>query len=526
MASPSGLSEQCTCSICLDVFTDPVTTSCGHNFCMACIRSHRDRSTSSMCPLCGKALDSKQDFNINRTIRDIAEDIKRKRIQKKPEVSCDSCPKKKMRIAVKSCLHCGTSFCKTHLEPHETAGKLMKHKLINPVKNLDEYICKNHERPLELYCRDDQTAICQFCTESDHKNHNTVSLEEESLKLLMNKKIAVQQKIQDKLRKIKEIQHSSRFNKQAKEREIEENIKFFKDIFEKNNAELLELTEEKHKETERRGEELIRELEEEIKELKRRQTELEQLSNPMDFTQIIDLLLHNAIYTKRSSNISISAHEHGRILRKAILRLQSVLDEKMRETVGRELRSIQRYAVDVTLDPDTAHPELMLSDSGKEVWNTGKSQKIPDTPKRFDHCSCVLGMKGFSSRKFYYEVQVSGKTEWDLGVAKESIDRKGEIGLNPENGYWTVWLRNRDEYAANDRSAIPLTLKEKPVKVGVFVDFQEGLVSFYDVEARYHIYSFTGQSFPKKLYPYFSPGEYEEGQNSPPLIITPVDSIE
>lgn len=184
MASPSGLSEKCTCSICLDVFTDPVTTSCGHNFCMACIRSHRDRSTCSRCPLCGTALDSKKDFNINRTIREIAEDIKRKRIQEKLEVSCDSCPKKKMRIAVKSCLHCGTSFCKTHLEPHETAEKLMKHKLINPVKNLDEYICKNHERPLEVYCRDDQTAICQFCTESDHRNHNTVPLEEESLVML------------------------------------------------------------------------------------------------------------------------------------------------------------------------------------------------------------------------------------------------------------------------------------------------------------------------------------------------------
>lgn len=182
--------------------------------------------------------------------------------------------------------------------------------------------------------------------------------------------------------------------------------------------------------------------------------------------------------------------------------------------------------MDVTLDPDTAYPELMLSDNGKEVRNTGKSQQIPDTPKRFDHCSCVLGKEGFSSQKFYYEVQVSGKTEWDLGVAKESIDRKGEIGLNPENGYWTVWLRNRDEYAANDRFPVPLSLKEKPVKVGVFVDFEEGLVSFYDVEASYHIYSFTGQSFPEKLYPYFSPGEYEEGQNPHPLIITPVDSTE
>ncbi|XP_043100055.1 nuclear factor 7, brain-like [Puntigrus tetrazona] len=525
MASSSNVStKSLTCSICLDVFTDPVTTSCGHNFCMVCIRSHRDRSPCSKCPLCGKALDSKQDFNVNRIIKEIAETVKRKPVQEQSEVSCDSCPKKKMRTALKSCLHCGTSFCESHLEPHKTAEKLMKHKLINPVKNLEKYICKNHERPLDLYCRDDQTAICQFCTESDHRTHNTVPLEKESLKLLMNKKIAVQQKIKDKMRKMKEIKHSLRFNKQAKEKETEENVKFFKDIFDRSSKELFELTEEKHKDTEAQGEKLIRELDKDIVELKRRQTDLEKLSHPMDFTQIISLL-HNYKCTNPSNDISISSLEHGGILRKTISHLQSVLDEKMRETVGRELRCIKHYAVDVTLDPDTAHPELMLSDDKKKVWNTGKSQKIPDTPKRFDYCSCVLGKKGFSSQKFYYEVQVSGM-EWDLGVAKESIDRKGDIGLNPENGYWTIWLRNRTEYAANDRPPVSLTLKEKPVKVGVFVDFDKGLVSFYDVEAKYHIYSYTGQSFRENLYPYFSPGEGENRQNSHPLIITPVDSVE
>lgn len=185
MASSSSASKKSlTCSICLDVFTDPVTTSCGHNFCMVCIRSHRDHSPCPRCPLCAKALDSKQDFNINRTIKEIAEGIKRKRVQEKSEVSCDSCPKKKMRTAIKSCLHCGTSFCESHLEPHKTAEKLMKHKLINPVKNLEEYICKKHERPLDFYCRDDQTAICQFCTESVHRTHNTVPLEKESLVII------------------------------------------------------------------------------------------------------------------------------------------------------------------------------------------------------------------------------------------------------------------------------------------------------------------------------------------------------
>uniref|UniRef100_A0A672M635 E3 ubiquitin-protein ligase TRIM39-like n=1 Tax=Sinocyclocheilus grahami TaxID=75366 RepID=A0A672M635_SINGR len=494
MASSSSVSKKSlTCSICLDVFTDPVTTSCGHNFCMVCIRSHRDHSPCPRCPLCGRELDSKQDFSINRTIKEIAEDIKRKRVQEKPEVSCDSCPNKKMRTAIKSCLHCGTSFCESHLEPHKTAEKLMKHKLINPVKNLEEYICKNHERPLDLYCRDDQTAICQFCTESDHRTHNTVPLEKESLVIIS--------RILNSTMKMNKIQQT-----QANEKETEENIVFFKDVFDRSNAELLELTEKNHKETERRGEEHIRELDEELVELKRRQTELEKLSHPMNFTQV-------------------SLSQQTMVRNEATCTL-GLRPDDVRPGLYRRLHEpLYNFSVDVTLDPDTAHPELMLSDDGKKVWNTGKSQKIPDTPERFNYCSCVLGKEGFSSQKFYYEVQVSA-VEWDLGVAKESIDRKGDIGLNPENGYWTIWLRNRTEYAANDCPPVPLTLKEKPVKVGVFVDFEEGLVSFYDVEARYHIYSFTGQSFPGKLYPYFSPGEFEKGQNSHPLIITPVDSVE
>lgn len=171
--------EHLTCSICLDVFTNPVTTVCGHNFCMACIRTHRDASPLSKCPLCDFKLDSKTDFKINTTIKEIAEGIKRKRIQESA-VTCDSCPKKK-RIAVKSCLHCGTSFCESHLEPHKTAKNLMKHKLINPVENLDDYICRKHDRPLELYCKDDQTPVCTFCKEGDHRAHNTIHIEKDSL---------------------------------------------------------------------------------------------------------------------------------------------------------------------------------------------------------------------------------------------------------------------------------------------------------------------------------------------------------
>uniref|UniRef100_A0A672JWT4 B30.2/SPRY domain-containing protein n=1 Tax=Sinocyclocheilus grahami TaxID=75366 RepID=A0A672JWT4_SINGR len=180
------------------------------------------------------------------------------------------------------------------------------------------------------------------------------------------------------------------------------------------------------------------------------------------------------------------------------------------------------FSVDVTLDPDTAQPNLILSDDGKQVRHGDIRQKLPDKPERFDTCTCVLGKEGFSSGRFYFEVQVKGKTEWDLGVARESINRKGAIALRPSNGCWTVVLRNGDEYKACDDPRVSLSLRVKPQRVGVFVYYEEGLVCFYDVESSSHIYSFTAQSFTEKLYPFFSPSLNYGGKNPSPLIITPV----
>ncbi len=179
--------------------------------------------------------------------------------------------------------------------------------------------------------------------------------------------------------------------------------------------------------------------------------------------------------------------------------------------------------MDVTLDPDTAHPNLILTDDGKQVRHGDIRQKLSDKPERFDTCVNVLGKEGFSSGRFYFEVQVKEKTKWTLGVARESINRKGTITLSPSDGYWSVWLRNGDEYEACDDPRVSLSLRVKPQRVGVFVDYEEGLVSFYDVESSSHIYSFTAQSFTEKLYPYFSPCTNDGGKNSSPLIITPVN---
>ncbi|XP_062371922.1 erythroid membrane-associated protein-like [Sardina pilchardus] len=187
-----------------------------------------------------------------------------------------------------------------------------------------------------------------------------------------------------------------------------------------------------------------------------------------------------------------------------------------------DLKRIKSHAVDVTLDPDTAHASLILSADGKQVRHGDTRQNVADNPKRFSLVVNVLGKQGFSTGKFYYEVQVKGKIEWTLGVGRESMIRKGKITWSPENGYWTIWLRNGTEYKALDSTRVLLSLKEKPQRVGVFVDYEAGLVSFYDADCWYHLYSYANVTFTEKLYPVLCPNLNHGGKNSAPLIISSV----
>ncbi|XP_047670539.1 E3 ubiquitin-protein ligase TRIM7-like [Tachysurus fulvidraco] len=201
------------------------------------------------------------------------------------------------------------------------------------------------------------------------------------------------------------------------------------------------MMEEKQKTAERQAEGLIKELEKEINVLKRRETELEQLSHTEEHLHVLQ------IYSSMCSPC-INTDVSGDTVRTALSQLQQTLNEKLtkslndklKETVSTELKRIQQYAVDVTLDSDTANPDLILSADGKQVTHGDKRQNL-------------------------------------------------EV-------------------------------------VGVFVDYEEGLVSFYDVKSRSHIYSFTGQTFTEELYPYFGPGLNEGGKNAAPLIIFPVFKTE
>ncbi|XP_067399583.1 E3 ubiquitin-protein ligase TRIM39-like, partial [Emydura macquarii macquarii] len=177
---------------------------------------------------------------------------------------------------------------------------------------------------------------------------------------------------------------------------------------------------------------------------------------------------------------------------------------------------------DVTLDPDTANPKLDLSEDRKQVKLRDTRQDLPDKPERFDTCVCVLGAEGFLGGRHYWEVEVGDKTHWVLGICRETVCRKGEVTVTPGNGYWAMWLKDGRYYA---RSALlpPLPVTVRPSRVGIFLDYEAGKVSFYNVTDRSQLFTFTlTGTFSGTLRPYFHPGLNAGGENAAPLIICPV----
>ncbi|XP_033491490.2 E3 ubiquitin-protein ligase TRIM21-like isoform X2 [Epinephelus lanceolatus] len=548
MAAASCLltEDQFLCSVCLDVFTDPVTIPCGHNFCKTCITKHWDINIPYQCPNCKKLFYRKPELQLNTLISEMAAQFRQSAQQKassssseqqvfKPgEVPCDVCTGTKLK-ALKSCLVCLVSYCETHLEPHRTMSGLKRHQLIDPVENLEDRMCREHDKQLELFCKDDHMCVCMLCTVLDHKKHDVVPLKEEceGKKLELGKTEAeIQQMIQKTQLKIEEIKRSVKLSQRGADREIADGVQVFtalKESVERSQAELIDTIKEKQRKTEKQAEGFIKELEQEISELKKRSTEVEQLLQSEDHLHFLQSFtsLNAAPPAKDLTEFNICPPSYEGTVRRAVNQLEETLSKEKNKLLAKaKLKRIQQFAVDVTLDPDTAHPNLILSDDGKQVKHGDEMKNLPNNPERFDNCVCVLAKQSFSSGRFYFEVQVKGKTYWVLGVAKESINRKGDIPLTPQDGYWTICLWDGKEYYALAGPDASLSLKSRPEKVGVFVDYEEGLVSFYDVDAAALIYSFSGCSFTEKLFPFFTPYPNDDGKNSAPLIISPLSHTE
>ncbi|XP_037335863.2 E3 ubiquitin-protein ligase TRIM39-like [Pungitius pungitius] len=532
--------KQFQCAICQQVFTDPVTTPCGHNFCRACIRSVWDGSEVCRCPACSTPFTSRPEMAINAAFKELADAFRQMAARpaaprpspgRPGEVACDVCAATSQRVkALKSCLVCLTSYCEAHLEPHRSVATLNVHKLMEPAGDLQDRMCKKHQRLLEMFCRDEQRCVCQFCTETEHKGHRAVTVEDESgqRKIQMEKTAAdFQQMIQERLKKVEEIKSCLKLSNTSAEKETKESDRLFASLVrsvEERRAEAQAEIEEKQRAAERRAEELVHGLQQEITELQRRSAELEELRDTEDHLSVLQKSppLMSAPPTREWMEITVNPELCVGTLRGALSKLDASLKNEMDGLKTGEMKKMQKYAVDVALDPETAHPNIVLSADGKQAGRGELLRVVPDNPQRFDPVICVLAKRGFLSGRFYFQVAVGTKTFWDLGVVKASVNRKGMIISKPENGFWTVRLRGGEEYRALDSPSVLLALQAKPRLVGVFTDIEEGTVSFFDVEARSHLYTFSGCMFSERIFPFFCPGVFDDGKNTAPLVISDV----
>ncbi|XP_077445610.1 bloodthirsty-related gene family, member 12 [Stigmatopora argus] len=564
MSCPGNLSEeQVHCSICLDVFTDPVSIPCGHNFCQACILGYWKSSPLYQCPMCKKSFYKRPDLSVNTVLREIAEQFKEMRrktgaersakgkkwsvekrreedqerllqedceedgpkaeVKETPtatvppsvplvapswqEVLCDVCLGHGRPKAVKSCLVCLTSYCEEHLMSH--ASRFTKHELMEPVANMEDRMCPKHQRLLELFCKKDNVCVCVLCTETDHRAHYTVPVEREwTEKRAHLKKIQVdvQQKIQDRMRKVEDINNSVELNKASAKKETEESVQVFSElvrVIQRAQADVVAAIEEKRRCTESRAQNLVVRLEREIEQLRRRDNDLEN----MDRTDHIHFLKNfPAMSTPPSvqnwTDINVPTDVSIGLIRTAVTRLEATFMQMVDKLADREIEKVLKYTEDVTLDPDTANPWLQLSQDRRQVRHLGAWQDLPEHPDRFDTVVIVMGREGFSSGRHYWEVQVGEKDDWYLGVAKSSVKRKGRISVSSAHGYWALAMKKGQGYRVSTAPPLSLPLATKPKRVGVYVDYDEGQISFYDVRARTHIYTFC-QRLAGKILPFF-----------------------
>ncbi|XP_059208086.1 E3 ubiquitin-protein ligase TRIM21-like [Centropristis striata] len=536
--------DQFRCPICLDVFADPVALPCGHNFCKTCITNYWDRNAISQCPMCKEIFSTRPELRVNKLISHMVAQFKQTAQQEAKKsnadlqragsehISCDICVGTKLK-AEKSCVVCLASYCDIHLEPHRMVMGLKNHQLIEPVENLEGRMCKIHDKPLELFCKSDQMCVCMLCMVLDHKLHDVVPLktEYEEEKIELGKTEAeIQRMIQKRRVKVQQIQRSVELSDEAADKEKADGVcvlTALRDMVQRNLAEFIERIKEKQRPTQKQAEGFIFELEQEISQLMRRSAELEQLSRSEDHLHFIQSFpsLNAAPAAKDWTDVSVRPPTYEGTMLQAVIQLEARLSEEMKKIFEPVLKKVRLYAVDVTFDPDTANPWLVLSEDGKQVTCGEVFKILPNNPERFSLYASVLGKQSFTSGRFYYEVQIRGKPKWDLGVVQESINRKGQMTMSPQNGYWTISLRNENEYKALADPRVPLSLRSEPEKVGVFVDYEGGLVSFYDVDTTALIYSFTGCCFTEKIYPFFNPCNAEKGKNSAPMIICPLPNI-
>uniref|UniRef100_A0AAR2J5W2 Tripartite motif-containing protein 16-like n=1 Tax=Pygocentrus nattereri TaxID=42514 RepID=A0AAR2J5W2_PYGNA len=536
MASISVDQDQFSCPVCLDLLKDPVAVPCGHSFCMVCINGcwdQEDQRGLYSCPQCRETFTPRPVLRRNNMLAEVVEKLKKTELQAASpalcyagpgDVECDSCTGRKHE-AIKSCLVCLASYCEAHLKPHYQSPAFKKHKLVKASKQLQEKICPQHDKLIEIYCRTDQKMVCYLCTMDEHMGHSTVAASaerKEKQNELKEMQRRSQQRLQEKEKKLQEVKQAVKTLKSSAQAAVEDSERIFTELIrsiEKKRSEVTELIRAQEEAELSGAEELLEQLEQEIADLKRRETELEQLSHTEDHIQFLQSFQSLCVSSGSEGSSSISVHQHLSFdgVRKSL----SDLKERLEEFCKQEFRKISphvsavqmispsepqtredflQYFRRLTLDPNTAHQYLRLSQKNRVVIN-GIDQRYSDHPERFDCWPQVLSKESVSGR-CYWEVQWrSAGYDLYISVSYKGVSRKGQgnkskFGHNRQS--WSLQCSpSLSFYHNNIQTEISASSSSR---IGVYVDHSAGTLSFYSVSDTLTLLHTVHTTFTQPLY--------------------------
>uniref|UniRef100_A0A3B4FNF0 Zinc-binding protein A33-like n=1 Tax=Pundamilia nyererei TaxID=303518 RepID=A0A3B4FNF0_9CICH len=430
-----------SCHVCSETFRDPVSLSCNHNFCSSCLQKFWEQTKNKNCPIC-KRKSSKDHQFVNFALKELAD-----------------------------------SFSGRQKSGSETQKREKKLTVV----------CSKHEEEPKLFCVDEQRAVCPVCEFSLHQSHKVVPVEEavSDLKEQLKSDLKSLQDKRNKYKQVEEtynevIQHSKK-QLLSTERQIRAEFKKLQQFLkEEEESRLAALREEE----EQKGRTISREM---------KMIE-EQISSLSDSISAVEEDYKDTQSRARAqSSVSDPQLVSGALIdvAKHLGNLSFRVWEKMKEKV---------HFSPVILDPNTAHPRLYLSDDLTSVRRGDTKQQLPDNPERNTKYAIVFGSEGFSSGKHSWEVEVGDHPDWALGLAKESVERKGELFSSPKYGIWCL-THGSGKYTNGVGQTV--TVKKSLQRIRVQLDYDRGEVSFYDPEDMTHIYTHR-DTFTEKLFPYFN----------------------
>lgn len=438
-------------------------------------------------------------------------------------ILCDFCLGDRRVRAVKSCLTCMVNYCEEHLRPHQENSKLHSHQLTEPAKDRDLHTCPAHRSPIVAFCCPDQQCICQECSLDQHRDHATVSLDtarrdkeaelrctqldlEQKLKLNDNAIARLQANHKSVLVSVSEV-------KVVAEEQFGELLAAVR----KAQADVMLFLEEKEQAALNQANGIKTHLEFRSAEMEKSRQELERLA------AIGNTVLFLEEYGKFKStednafpSVYIGLKDKLSGIRKVITdstvhlvqllqsykeKLQAFATEEEYDIRTQVSAIVQRqhrtskpepstreqfllYACDITFDPDTAHRYLRLQEDNRKVANTAPwEHPYPDLPSRFLHWRQVLSQQSLYLRRYYFEVEISGAGIY-VGLTCKGIDRQGEARnscISGNNFSWSLHWNGKGFTAWHSDTETPL--KAGPFRrLGVYVDFPGGTLSFYGVE--------------------------------------------